>query len=117
MSVKRYSASATVMALVALVGAARSRRRTTTPASAYRRVPQEGSHRRRDRVSGYTWVQAGLTSFTGGTQVQNRFYDGESLGAIVHITGRSSIWIQEAYNKIATVPWHTTTSVGYTWSW
>jgi hypothetical protein len=69
------------------------------------------------RVTGYTWVQIGLTSFTGGPGVQNRFYDGESLGAIVHLNGRSSIWIQETYNKIVTVPWYTTTSVGYTWSW
>jgi hypothetical protein len=69
------------------------------------------------RVTGYTWVQIGLTSFTGGPQVQNRFYNGESLGAIVHFDAQNSIWIQETYNKILTVPWYTTTSVGYTWSW
>ena len=68
------------------------------------------------RVTGYTWVQIGLTSFTGGPSVQNRFYDGESLGAIIHLNGRNSIWVQETYNKIVTVPWYTTTSVGYTWS-
>lgn len=33
----------------------------------------------RQRVTGYTWVQIGLTGFTGGPSVQNRFYDGESL--------------------------------------
>src|SRR5271167_4807368 len=32
-------------------------------------------------VTGYTWVQAGLSSFTGFTRVLNRFYDGEALGA------------------------------------
>ena len=69
------------------------------------------------RVTGYTWVQIGLTSFTGGPSVQNRFYDGESLGAIIHLNGQNSIWVQETYNKIVTVPWYTTTSVGYTWSW
>jgi hypothetical protein len=69
------------------------------------------------RVTGYTWVQIGLTSFTGGPSVQNHFYNGESLGAIMHLTGQSSIWIQETYNKVVTVPWYTTTSVGYTWSW
>jgi hypothetical protein len=69
------------------------------------------------RVTGYTWVQIGLTSFTGGPQVENRFYDGESLGAIVHLNGRNSIWIQETYNKILSVPWYTTSSVGYTRSW
>jgi hypothetical protein len=68
------------------------------------------------RVTGYTWVQVGLTSFTGGSRVQNRFYDGESLGAIIHL-GKDSIWIQETYNKILTVPWYTTSSFGYTWSW
>ena len=32
-------------------------------------------------VTGYTWVQAGLSSFTGYAHVENRFYDGEALGA------------------------------------
>jgi len=69
------------------------------------------------RVSGYTWIQGGLTSLTGGPHVQNCFYDGESLGAIIHFNGRSSIWVQETFNKIVTVPWYTTASVGYTRSW
>jgi len=69
------------------------------------------------RVTGYTWIQIGLTSFTGGPSVDNHFYDGESLGAIVHLTEQRSIWIQESYNKVLTVPWYTTTSFGYTWSW
>jgi hypothetical protein len=68
-------------------------------------------------VTGYTWVQAGLTSFTGYSHVENRFYDGEALGAILHLNERNSIWIQESYNKIPTVPWYTTASIGYTWSW
>jgi hypothetical protein len=68
-------------------------------------------------VTGYTWVQIGITSFTGGPATQNRFYDGESLGAIIHFNEHNSIWIQETFNKIVTVPWYTTTSVGYTWSW
>jgi hypothetical protein len=69
------------------------------------------------RVSGYTWVQAGISSFTGNATVQNHFYDGESLGAVVHINDRNSIWIQETFNKIISVPWYTTTSIGYTRSW
>src|SRR6204780_3405536 len=32
------------------------------------------------RVTGYTWVQGGISTFTGNTRVQNHFYDGESLG-------------------------------------
>ena len=69
------------------------------------------------RVTGYTWLQGGITSFTGNAYVENRFYDGEALGAIVHFNDHNSIWIQESFNKIVTVPWYTTTSVGYTRSW
>jgi hypothetical protein len=29
---------------------------------------------------------------------------------------RKSIWIQESYSKVVTVPWYTTTSIGYTYS-
>ncbi len=69
------------------------------------------------RVTGYTWIQLGICTFTGNASLQNHFYDGESLGAIVHFNRRNSIWIQETFNKLVTVPWYTTTSVGYTWSW
>lgn len=69
------------------------------------------------RVNGYTWVQGGITTMTGYPSVLNRFYDGEALGLIVHFDDHNSIWIQEMYNKIVTVPWYTTSSVGYTWSW
>ncbi len=69
------------------------------------------------RVTGYTWIQGGVTSLTGNAFVQNRFYDGESLGAIIHFNDRHSIWIQETYNKIASIPWYTTASIGYTRSW
>src|SRR5580658_429212 len=69
------------------------------------------------RVTGYTWIQGGISTFTGNPALQNHFYNGESLGAIVHFNDHNSIWIQETFNKIITVPWYTTTSVGYTWSW
>jgi hypothetical protein len=69
------------------------------------------------RVSAFTWVQVGLTSFTGNAHVQNRFYDGEALGAVIHFNEHNSIWIQEMFNKIVTVPWYMTTSIGYTRSW
>jgi hypothetical protein len=68
-------------------------------------------------VTGYTWVQVGISTFTGYPQVQNHFYNGESLGAVVHFTDHHSIWIQETFNKIVTAPWYTTTSIGYTRSW
>lgn len=70
------------------------------------------------RIGAYTWMQMGITSITGGPKgVQNRLYNGNSLGLIYHITDRHGIWIQEEYNKVATVPWYTSTSVGYTISW
>jgi len=69
------------------------------------------------RVSGYTWIQAGITTLTGNSTLQNHFYDGESLGAVIHFTNHHSIWIQETFNKIVTIPWYTTTSIGYTRSW
>jgi hypothetical protein len=68
-------------------------------------------------ISGYTWVQVGISNFTGNTQVQNHLYDGESLGAVVHLNPHNSIWIQETINKIVTAPWYTTTSIGHTRSW
>jgi hypothetical protein len=68
-------------------------------------------------ATGYTWVQLGVSSFTGGPHVENHLYDGESLGAVVHFNSHNSLWIQETFNKIVTAPWYTTTSIGYTRSW
>ncbi len=68
-------------------------------------------------VTGYSWVQAGLTSYTGNAHLQNRLYGGLSLGAVIHFNNNNSIWIQESYNKVVTVPWYTTSSIGYTYSW
>lgn len=67
-------------------------------------------------VTGYTWMQSGITSYTGNIRVQNRLDSGVSLGAIVHCNN-NSIWIQESYSKVVTVPWYTTSSIGYTYSW
>src|ERR1700691_368982 len=69
------------------------------------------------RVTGYTWLQTGLTSFTGDIRVQTRLDSGISIGAIIHLNDHNSIWLQESYSKVVTVPWYTTSSVGYTWSW
>src|SRR5580658_6866565 len=68
-------------------------------------------------VTGYTWIQSGITSYTGNAHVQNRLDSGVSLGAIVHFNNNNSIWIQESYSKVVTVPWYTTSSIGYTYSW
>ena len=67
--------------------------------------------------TGYTWIQSGLTSYTGYANVHNRLDSGLSLGAIAHCSFHSSIWIQESYSKVVTVPWYTTSSIGYTYSW
>jgi hypothetical protein len=68
-------------------------------------------------LTGYTWVQTGITSYTGYSHVLNRLDTGVSIGAIVHLSFHSSIWIQESYSKVVTVPWYTTSSIGYTYSW
>jgi hypothetical protein len=69
------------------------------------------------RLTGYTWIQTGITSFTGNARVQNRLDSSIALGAIIHFNRHSSVWIQESYGKVVTVPWFTTSSVGYGWSW
>jgi hypothetical protein len=65
----------------------------------------------------YTWIQSGITSYTGNARVQNRLDSGVSVGAIAHCSFHNSIWIQESYSKVVTVPWYTTSSIGYTYSW
>jgi hypothetical protein len=67
--------------------------------------------------TGYTWLQSGVTSYTGNARVQNRLDSSVSLGAILHFNSKNSIWIQESYSKVVTVPWYTTSSIGYTYSW
>jgi hypothetical protein len=69
------------------------------------------------RVTGYTWIQGGITSMTGSAFVENRLYNGDALGMIIHFNDHNSIWIQEMFNKVVTVPWYTTASIGYTRSW
>jgi hypothetical protein len=68
-------------------------------------------------VTGHTWLQSGITSYTGNARVQNRLDSGVSLGAIVHFNNNNSAWIQESYSKVVTVPWYTTFCIGYTYSW
>jgi hypothetical protein len=68
-------------------------------------------------LTGYTWIQIGISTFTGGPHLVNEFYNGESLGGIIHFTEHHSIWFQDTFNKIVSFPWYTTFSVGYTRSW
>jgi hypothetical protein len=59
-------------------------------------------------LTGYTWIQTGLTSFKGNARLQNRLDSSLSVGAIFHLSRHRSIWIQESYGKVVTVPWFTT---------
>ena len=68
-------------------------------------------------VSGYTWIQTGITTYTGYSRLMNHLDTGLSLGAIVHLSFHNSIWIQESYSKVMSQPWYTTSSIGYTCSW
>jgi hypothetical protein len=69
------------------------------------------------RLTGYTWIQTGITSFTGNASLQNRLDSSLALGAIFHFNRHSSVWVQESCGKVVTVPWFTTSSIGYGWSW
>jgi hypothetical protein len=68
-------------------------------------------------VTGYAWLQSGITSYTGYAHVKNLLDSGASLGAIVHLSFHSSVWLQESYSKVVTIPWYTTSSLGYTYSY
>ena len=68
-----------------------------------------------EKFSAYTIVQAGISSLTGD-KVQNRFSTSPGVGLVSHFMRSQSLWVQELYNKVVTVPWYTVTSVGYTFS-
>jgi len=68
-------------------------------------------------LTGYTWLQTGITTYTGNPRIENRLDSSASLGAIIHFNDQNAIWLQETYSKVVTVPWYTTSSIGYTWSW
>ncbi len=63
------------------------------------------------RVTGYTWIQTGITSYTGNARLENRLDSGVSLGAMIHLNRHSSVWIQESYGKVVTMPLVSPTSV------
>jgi len=67
-------------------------------------------------LSGYTWLQTGITTYTGNATLQNHLDTGVSLGGIVHCSFHISIWLQESFSKVVSVPWYTTSSIGYTYS-
>ena len=65
------------------------------------------------KIGMYLWPQIGITSMTGGTKTLNRLSGSYSVGLTVKITKNGSIWLQESFNKVATVPWYTSTTIGY----
>jgi hypothetical protein len=71
---------------------------------------------KKHHITGYNWLQGGISSLTGDTKVHNRFSWNETLGVKFHLNRFNAIWVEETYNKVVTVPWYTVTSVGYTYS-
>lgn len=60
---------------------------------------------------GYTWLQGGITSYTGNAHLQSRVASSAILGINVHLGSHNCIWFQESYNEVVTVPWYTTASI------
>ena len=67
-------------------------------------------------LAGYTWLQSGITSYSGNMHVWNRLASSASIGLMIRVNRHYSLWIQESFNKVVTVPWYTTTSVAYVYS-
>ena len=67
-------------------------------------------------LAGYTWIQGGITSYTGSSHVSNRLAGSAALGLMIRVNRRYSAWIQESFNKVVTVPSYTTTSVAFVYS-
>lgn len=64
----------------------------------------------------YLWPQIGITSMAGGSAVLNRLSGSYSVGVAYHVTPKHAVWVQESFNKVATVPWYTSTTIGYAYS-
>ena len=67
-------------------------------------------------VAGYTWIQSGITSYSGNVHVLNRLASSASIGLMIRVNRHYSVWIQESFNKVVTAPWYTTTSLAYVYS-
>ena len=68
-------------------------------------------------VTVYSWIQTGVTTFTGNPRLVNRLDSSVAVGGMVHLKRHGSLWIQESYGKVITMPWFTTAAIGYGWSW
>ena len=44
-------------------------------------------------ITAYTWIQTGVTTFTGNNHLLNRLDSSVSQGAILHLHRHSSVWI------------------------
>jgi hypothetical protein len=67
-------------------------------------------------VSFYTWPTLGITSMTGNKNVENRLYLGVAFGEVIHFDLHDSIWVQQTWNKVLSLPGYPTFSFGYTYS-
>ncbi len=67
-------------------------------------------------LTGYTWPQGGITSYTGNAHLQSRVASSAIIGVNVHLGPHNCIWFQESYNKAVTVPWYITAGIGYVYS-
>jgi hypothetical protein len=70
----------------------------------------------KDKVTFYSWPLIGVTSMTGNKTVENRLYLGYGFGAVVHINGHWSVWIQETWNKVMGYDGYPSTNIGPTFS-
>ena len=70
----------------------------------------------KDKVSFYSWPLIGVTSLTGNKHVENRLYLGYGFGAVYHINGHLSIWVQETWNKVLGFEGYPSTNIGPTYS-
>ena len=54
-------------------------------------------------LAGYTWLQSGITSYSGNTHVWTRLASSASIGLMIRVNRHYSLWIQESFNKVVTV--------------
>lgn len=68
-------------------------------------------------ISLYTWPLIGATVLTGNSfGSETKLYGGLAFGLSAHLNRKNAIWIQETLNKIVSIPWYTSTSIGWTFS-
>ncbi len=69
----------------------------------------------KDKVSFYTWPMIGATTLTGDG-ITTHLYLGLGFGAVYHINGHFSVWVQETWNKVLGFEGYPSTNIGPTYS-